>query len=927
MAALKALLHNNKRLLFIGIGITLVMVGVALLQAKDDPVDFSAEIKPIINKHCISCHGGVKKNGGFSLLFEEEAFSATESGKPAIIPGDAKHSEFIRRLTTEDPEERMPYNAPPLSKEDIRLLTRWVEEGAKWGEHWAYSLPKKVPVPGNRPAMASLFNFWGRPPLHSDIDYFIQEKHKQHRLSFAPEADRATLLRRLSLDLIGLPPTPEQVDAFVTDQRKDAYERRVDSLLASPQFGERWAAWWLDIARYADTKGYERDPSREIWAYRDWVIRAFNRDLPFDAFTVEQLAGDLLPNASKDQLIATAFHRNTMTNDEGGTDNEEFRVAAVIDRVNTTYQAWLSTTFECVQCHSHTYDPIRFEEYYKSMAFFNNSRDEDTAGDYPRLRFYSKEDSLQVEQIKQWVAQYASPEQVTATDLFLYTLEPKIHAHACDQLVNGALVDTKWLGVRNGGSARIPGVTVTDNDLFYVNYSTGSTGGKLELRKDQLNGPILAAVSLPATQGWETIAIPTTVLSGKHDIYLRFQNNSIPSDRTVCLVEWMAFQQPLPGSSQADYSKMQDTFLRLVNRQTPSVPVMIENPVEMTRTTHVFERGNWLVHGQAVAPDVPQSLNDFPADAPRNRLGFAQWLVSEENPLTARTLVNRVWAQLFGRGIVEPLGDMGTQSDPPTHPELLDWLALQFMHEMDWSIKRLLKELVTSTTYRQSAILTDELEKKDPQNYYYARGPRFRLSAEQVRDQALAVSGLLSKKMYGPSVMPHQPEGVWMTVYSGERWVQSKGEDQYRRGVYTFIKRTSPYPSFITFDASSREVCLVDRITTNTPLQALTTLNDPVYLEAAVHLAKRMEAAGKNNIQHAIAAGYRFTMQRPPTADRLAALEKLFQEAHQHYRQQPEEAAKLIGATPDAPTGNVLTAAYTMVANALLNLDEFLTKS
>lgn len=917
--------YKSKLFILTVIGVVVVL-GVFSLSSEDE-VDFSADIKPIINKHCISCHGGVKKNGGFSLLFEEEAFAKTESGKPAIIPGDAEHSELIRRLTAEDPEERMPYDAPPLSSAEIKLLTRWINQGAKWGEHWAYTPPKKVEVPRTNFALATLWNFWGSKALHSDLDYFIKAKQKEHGLNFSPEADRATLLRRLFLDLIGLPPSLQQVDAFVNDKRPDAYDRRVDSLLASPHFGERWASWWLDMARYADTKGYEKDPSREIWAYRDWVIKAFNKDMPFTQFTIEQLAGDLLPNASKDQLIATAFHRNTMTNDEGGTDDEEFRVAAVIDRVNTTYQTWLSTTFECVQCHSHTYDPIKFEEYYESLAFFNNTRDEDTPADYPTLRFFTKEDSLQIERIKQWVGEYAGADRVAATDHFLYTLEPKIHAHSCDQLINGALVDTKWLGVRNGGSARIPAVTVGDHDLFYMNYRTGASGGQMEMRLGSLAGPILAKVRLKPTQGMETIAIPTTTPKGKHDIYLIFRNASLSPGQAVCLTEWMAFRQPLPGSDHEGYAELDETFLQLVNRQTPSVPILVENPPEMARETPVFERGNWLVHGDVVEPDVPESFNDFPKDAPRNRLGFAQWLVSEENPLTARTLVNRIWAQLFGHGIVEPLGDMGTQSDPPTHPELLDWLALQFMHEMDWSVKQLLKELVTSTTYRQSSVRSAENEKKDPENKYYARGPRLRLSAEQIRDQALAVSGLLSTKMYGPSVMPYQPEGVWMSVYSGERWETSAGEDRYRRGVYTFIKRTSPYPSYLTFDASSREVCLVDRITTNTPLQALTTLNDPVYMEAAVHLAKRMVNEGAGEVSQSIQTGYRHLMQRPLSDDKLVALEKLYQEAYRHYRKQPVEARKLIGEASSTAEADAVTAAYTMVANALLNLDEFLTKS
>lgn len=921
-------MKNHRKKGLIGVGLAVVIGWVAWLQ-HEPPVDFATEVKPILNKHCITCHGGVKKSGGFSILFEEEAFAATESGRPAIIPGDAEHSEFIRRLTAEDPEERMPYDAPPLSKREIALLKRWVNEGAKWSKHWAYTLPESVEVPRRRFALAALFSFGRTSELYSDIDYFIRAKQREQGLSFSPEADRATLFRRVSLDLIGLPPTPEQVRAFQQDTRRDAYERLVDSLLASPRFGERWASWWLDIARYADTKGYEKDQSRQIWAYRDWVIRAFNTDKPFDEFTIEQLAGDLLPDPTKDQLIATAFHRNTMVNDEGGTDDEEFRVAAVIDRVNTTYQAWLSTTIECVQCHSHAYDPIRFEEYYQSLAFFNNTRDEDTPGDHPTLRFYSAEDSAQVAAITAWVTSHAGREEAAATERFLYTLEPKIHAHACDSMVNGALVDTKWLGIRSGGYARLPGVTLKGEDLLLMNYSTGDAGGELEIREGRPDGPVLTRHALPVTSGRQTVAIPLTPREGRLDLFLRFRNPSIPADRTVCLVEWMAFRKALPGQGQPEQADWQQKLVELVNRRTPSVPVLIENPPEMSRKTYVFERGNWLVKGDEVQPTVPGFLHPFPEDAPRNRLGFARWLVSKDNPLTARTVVNRLWAQLFGRGIVEPLGDMGTQADPPTHPELLDWLALQFMHEMNWSIKKLLREMALSATYRQSSVLTDELLKKDPGNRYYARGPRFRLSAEQIRDQALFVSGLLSTKMYGPSVMPYQPDGVWMSVYSGERWTLSDGEDRYRRGVYTFIKRTSPYPSFVTFDASSREVCLVDRIRTNTPLQALTTLNDPVYVEAALHLAGRMAEAAGDRPADGVRAGYRAVMQREPVPEKLTALERLFRESLAHYRKQPEEAAKALGTAAEGrtPAQRAVLAAYAAVGMALLNLDEVLTKS
>ncbi len=918
-----------KRKIFV---LVVLAVFVAVLGfftfTKDDPINFSADVKPILNKHCITCHGGVKKNGGFSLLFENEAFAKTESGQPAIVRGDADHSEFIRRLTSDDPELRMPYNNPMLSEAEIDILKRWINEGAKWGEHWAYGVPKNVEVP--KPF--SLARLIGRKPegVSNDIDYFILDKLSQEGLSFSAQADKETLLRRLYLDLIGVPPSLTETSSFINDNSEDAYQRRVDSLLEQPQYGEKWASWWLDMARYADSKGYEKDGSRQIWAYRDWVIKAFNKDMPFDQFTIEQLAGDLLPEPTKDQLIATAFHRNTMNNDEGGTDSEEFRVAAVLDRVNTTYQVWLSTTFECVQCHSHTYDPFKFEEYYKSVAFFNNTRDEDTQGDHPKLRFYTAQDNQRIDSIKNWLTGHGGGSLVKSANLFLHTLEPKIHAHYSDNLVNGALYDTKWLGVRDGGSARLRAINLDGKKQFFMNFWTATGGGKLEIRKDEINGELLATVDIPATNGRQVILSPLAEQTGVHDLYLVFRNPLMKRNEPVCMIEWFAFREGLPELPEdAGGAKVQSAFLELLNTQPETVPVMIENPQDMHRKTFVFERGNRLTPGVEVQPMVPQSLNDFPQDAPHNRLGFAQWIVSKDNPLTARTLVNRVWAQLFGRGLVEPLGDMGTQSTPPIHRELLDYLALNVMHKNNWHLKSLIREMVLSSTYRQSSSLNSESARKDPENYYLARGPRFRLSAEQIRDQALAVSGLLSEKMFGPSVMPHQPAGVWMTVYNGESWATSSGDDQYRRGVYTFLKRTSPYPSFISFDASSREVCLVDRIRTNTPLQALTTLNDPVYLEAAKHLASIMMNEGQGNVESCIQAGYRRTMLKDPVPEKLAALEKLYGQAHNNFSKKPNEAAKFLGVEPLSMNRQDLIeqAAYMLVANALLNLDEFLTKS
>lgn len=907
--------------------VVIVLIGSFAFQNSKGKVDFSADVKPILNKHCITCHGGVKKNGGFSLLFEEEAFAAAESGKPAIIAGDARNSEFIKRLTSEDPEERMPYNAPKLNQDEIEILTNWVNEGAKWGEHWAYQLPQKVAVP--KPfSFKRLFGLKSED-ISNEIDYFIADKFNEKGLSFSKPADRETLLRRVYLDLVGLPPTIDEISSFLSDKSSDAYERRVDSLLNSSAYGEKWASWWLDMARYADTKGYEKDGTRQIWAYRDWVIKALNTDMSFDQFTIEQLAGDLLPEPTKEQLIATAFHRNTMNNDEGGTDSEEFRVAAVMDRVNTTYQVWLSTTFECVQCHSHTYDPFKFEEYYKSIAFFNNTRDEDTEGDHPRLRFYDKADEKKVDSVKFWLAQNGGADLVKSADLFLHTLEPKIHAHYSDQLTDGALYDTKWLGVRTGGHARLKDINLNGKRQLFMNFWTSLRGGQMEVRKGAINGPLLATVSLPSTKGRQVIVSDLKEETGTHDLYLVFKNPTAGKDQPICMIEWFSFREAFPLSSEPSVFDVRSKFLELVNLNPPSVPVMVENPVDMHRKTHVFEGGNWLAHGVEVEPMVPEVLNDFPANVPRNRLGFSQWIVSKENPLTARTLVNRIWAQVFGRGLVEPLGDMGSQSNPPLHKELLDYLSLRLMHNDDWSIKALVKYLVMSSTYRQSSSMNNKQVAKDPENHYLARGPRFRLSAEQIRDQTLRVSGLLSDKMYGPGVMPEQPDGVWMTVYSGEKWATSQGDDKYRRGLYTFLKRTSPYPSFISFDASSREVCLVDRIRTNTPLQALTTLNDPVYIEAAKHLAILMEEDGKGDEKATIAAGYKRIIFKDPTKDKMLALEKLYAQALDNFEKKPVEAARFMGlASSDKMTAELVSrAAYMVVANALLNLDEFLTKS
>jgi len=879
-------------------------------------VDFSTEVKPILNKHCISCHGGVKKNGGFSVLFEEEALAITESGKPAIVPGSPKQSELIARLFEEDPERKMPYHRPSLTKEEIRKLEKWIKQGAKWGEHWAYQPVRKPTLPNTD----KLFSQISGKSLPTQIDLFVFQKLKEMNLSPSPEEGKMKLLRRLSLDITGLPPDKELINSWKTG--KLTYEDLVDELLASSAYGENMASWWLDLARYADTKGYERDVSRTIWPYRDWVIKAFNDDMPFDQFTIEQIAGDLLPNASQEQLIATSFHRNTMNNDEGGTEDEEFRVAAVLDRVNTSYEVWQSTTMACVQCHSHPYDPIRHEEYFQSLAFFNNSRDEDTHDEEPKLRLYNTEDKLKIDQLKKWLAELSTEQEVKFYSDFLHFQEPKYHAHLCEDFYNGELIDTKWLGLWHDGATYLRNVHTLNSDRLLLNYWADVDGTKMVIRNGGPNGEVLSEFTINKTKGRVTRAIPFKPVNESIDLYITANNHNSKPQQSTSAIVWFAFIPTLPGSQNESHGEMQESFLQLINTSPVSLPIMVENPDYMARKSHVFERGNWLSPGEEVRPGTPEVLNSWNEDWPKDRLGFAYWLTTKDNPLTARTVVNRIWDQFFGRGLVNSLEDMGSQSDTPSHPELLDYLSWKLMHEYDWSIKSLIKEMVLSHTYRQSSVLSSDLYQLDPENRWYARGPRFRLSAEKVRDQTLAVSGLLSRKMYGKSVMPPQPEGIWETVYSGESWVNSEGEDRYRRSVYTFLKRTSPYPSFVSFDAGSREVCLSKRIVTNTPLQALVTLNDPVYFEAAKVLGKQMTVHEQDNPILIISQTYEELMLIPITVGKREALFNLFQEA----LEDAEINDNTIELVSDSKLDRRKWAAYTVVANALLNLDEFLTK-
>ncbi|HVU55577.1 MAG TPA: DUF1553 domain-containing protein, partial [Puia sp.] len=668
----------------------------------------------------------------------------------------------------------------------------------------------------------------------------------------------------------------------------------------------------------------ERDDNRTIWKYRDWLINAFNADMPYDRFLTEQLAGDLLPNPTDAQLIATAFHRNTMTNDEGGTDNEEFRTAAILDRVNTTWQALMGTTFACVQCHSHPYDPFRHDEYYQFMAFFNDSRDEDTYADYPLLRQFSPKDSLDVVKLSNWVSGKGSPQQGKEVAWFLRTWEPSINSIQADQFVNSELADTKFLIFRNHAVARLANVDLDQRDQLVYRYAGYLAGGIWNIHLDRPDGPLLQTVHVSKTSDWAIDVVNFPLQRGKHDLFFTYENSGLKGPNASGMqFDWFYFTHSLPGAGDPEYAGMKKIYDTLMRKHVPTTPVMIDNPNFMHRATHVFEKGNWLVKGKVMEPATPRSLNPFPANAPRNRLGLAMWLTSRQNPLTARTMVNRVWEQLFGTGLVETLEDLGTQGAEPTHRELLDYLSWEFMTEYKWSVKKLLRSIVLSATYREDSRVSPEQLEKDPNNKYYARGVRVRLSAESIRDQALAVSGLLVDRIGGPSVMPWQPKGIWQSPWNGQDWHKSSGEDQYRRALYTYWKRTAPYPSMMSFDGTAREVCTARRIRTNTPLQALTLLNDSVYLDASRHLAGMMENAG--SVAAAIREGYSAVVFHPIDSASLQVLEGLYATAYGKYSHSPEKTCAIAGTEDkyDKPS----TAALIVVANAILNLDEVITKN
>jgi hypothetical protein len=956
--------------------------------------DFARDINPILKSSCAACHTGPKAMGALRL-------DSRASALRVITPGKSAESRLMHRVLGLNDEPRMPVGGQ-LSGEQIAKLRAWIDAGAPWPEelsvkekkHWAYVKPV-------RPALPEVRNdAWVRNP----IDRFVLARLEKEGLTPSPEASREILLRRVYLDLTGLPPSPKELDEFLADTRPDAYERVVARLLASPHYGERWARPWLDLARYADTNGYEKDRRRSIWKFRDWVIGAFNRDLPFDQFTIEQIAGDMLPDRTTGQLIATGFHRNTMFNEEGGVDKEEAHWENLVDRVNTTSTVWLGSTIACAQCHNHKYDPFTQKEYYQLLAFFNNSEmavreygDTSTKLVEPVLDLPTPEQAKRREELKGAIAEL---------EKLVKTPTPALEAEQGDWERQVRSAAGEWSVLDPARAASSGGTTLEEksdgsilasgtnpaNDIYSIEArlpASGITAIRLEALPHaslprggpgrdaygnffltefhaEVNG-VSIALGKPVvddgrinekkfTQLWTVDAsreekrLPRQIIfpfekpfgAAGDTLRIHITQTSEFGGQGVGYFRLSVTQAKRPGTIAGVSAKLRPVFEMAEAKRTEEqrkqladyfrgvAPSLEASRKRLTRlreeldelgivTTLVMGeakgveqpsavvrvRGQFLSKGDEVRAGVPAVLNPLPQGEKPNRMALARWLVSPENPLTARVAMNRIWEQYFGRGIVETSEDFGAQGAEPTHPDLLDWLATEFM-ERKWSTKAMHRLIATSATYRQSSRVPPALLERDPNNTLLARGPRFRIEAEMIRDVTLAASGLLSEKIGGPSVFPYQPEGIWDIPYSDDKWEMSEGEDRYRRGLYTFVRRTAPYPSMLTFDATSREFCTVRRVRTNTPLQGLTTLNDPAFFEGAQALAKRVLAEGGDDTRSRIEYAFRLCTARKPKPAELDRLTKWY------------EAERTAQKNEDK--------AWTMVANVLLNLDETLTK-
>ena len=859
-------------------------------DSQTTTIDFSRQIRPLLSDKCFRCHGpdDESREGDLRLDLEEFAHQS------AIAAGNVGASQLIKRITSDDPEMRMPPadSNLELSREEVDLLTQWVAQGANYTVHWSYEKPR-------RPALPETPNdTWTR----NEIDSFILARLVAAGLEPSPEADRETLIRRLSLDLTGLPPSVHEVVRFVNDQRPKSWERLVDRLLATQHYGERMAQDWLDLARYGDTNGYENDSDRSMWLYRDWVINAFNTNMPFDRFTIEQIAGDLLPQADASQKIASGFNRNTTYNEEGGSDAEEFMVVYAAERASTTATVFLGLTMGCAQCHEHKYDPISQQEFYQFYAFFNSVDGElgATGHDIPLPPLLSLPTREQAESLQQ-----------VSTELT--SLEAQIKSQVAK------------VQLRSGSSR----------------------SNSVDSERTPVGDVVEATDSGEIRQAGDTEPAEPTHFTTQHawEHFERSREKSRLPKKILRLVKILAADRNDEQQTQLRdyfvqhaYLPVKDLFEPLNKRQAelkgqkekldaaiPTTMVMAE--MKERRPAYVLVRGDFQMKAEEVTPNVPSIFPPLPADKPRTRLGLAWWLVDPDHPLTARVAVNRLWSRLFGAGLVRTMDDFGVRGEFPSHPALLDWLATEFIRT-GWNVKAMQKEIVMSAAYRQSSRWRPDVVAVDPYNELLSRQSRFRLSAEGIRDSALSVSGLLNPEIGGPSVFPYQPEGY----YSDKgrwKWTASDGKALYRRGLYTFWRRTTTYPTFRIFDAPSREVCSVSRPRTNTPLQALVTLNDPTFVDAARAFAKRIIQDGGPSLEERLNFAFRSTLSRLPDDVELQTLSRIHDEQLARFQTDTTAALELVsqGDEPVAkPVGAVQLATWIAVANVLLNLDETLTR-
>ena len=1064
------------------------LVGLSAAEPVAGKVDFNRDIRPILSDVCFHCHGPDENQREADLRLDNKTGAfAKRDGSTTIVPGKPGSSELIRRITSTDPDERMPPADADrkLNPQQIELFRRWIAQGAEWKQHWSFVAPKRQPLPTVK----------NKSWIANPVDAYILARLEREGLSPSPPADKTTLIRRVSLDLTGLPPTPAEIDAFLADDSPNAYDKVVDRLLKSPRYGERMAVRWLDLARYADTSGYQNDGERFMWRWRDWVIEAFNNNMPFDQFTVEQMAGDLLPNPTLEQRIATAFHRNHRGNAEGGVIPEEFAVEYVVDRVETTATVWLGLTLGCTRCHDHKYDPFSQKEFYQLFAYFNNLPENGRAikdGNSPpyiqaptrsqrkqlaKLRSQlaatettfrklgpdidraqvTWEKSLNTEKQIDWtvtenlVARFALDAEARADQKPSFSKKPGFSAPTNDAKASGGRKPADAFEFKDGTPTFAPGKLGRAADLdgkryidagdvgkfdFFDKFSCGAwinpqgpqggmilsrmmdadlkrakgyrmrlRNGKLEvsLSVRWLDDAIRVETVEPVTADrWQHVmktydgsrlakGVKVYVdgkpqklkvnLDGLNQTFqtddpfrigagggpvarfhgliddVRLYNSSLSSAQVeqIANVEsinsivrtspdkrtgpqqrklrayFLAEQAPQPirdaHRSLVSLRIQTATFIE----ELPTVMVMQE--METPRETFLLKRGEYDKHGEQVQRGTPVSLHSLRDGAPNNRLGLARWLVDESNPLTARVTVNRYWEMLFGTGIVKTVEDFGSQGEAPTHPELLDWLAVEFVSPQTksakpWDVKAILKTMVMSAAYRQSSKVTPALLEKDPENRLLARGPRFRLTAETIRDQALFVSGLMVEKRGGPSVKPYQPAGLWKEIATSTGYPQDHGEKLYRRSMYTFWKRTVAPPSMVAFDAAAREACQARRARTNTPLQALTLLNETAFVEAARVLAERtMTEAGTTTDR--VTRAYRLAMSRRPSPVELRILSAGYDAHLAHYQKNPDATLKVISigeSKRNEKLSPTELAAWTAITGLILNLDEVVTK-